>query len=119
MRYGKQRAHRLQGKALVCYLESHGRSYLLHESVRWNALLRRWFFLPRRVSTEAYDEALDEERGGNLVVSLDEYFSDIRTSTIGVHIPLPRVGLMPLFSPKSPPTDSPHFSSCPSERQKW
>lgn len=61
--------------------------YLLHEAVRWNALLRRWFFLPRRVSTEAYDESLDEERGGNLVISMDEYFGDIRTSNIGPQIP--------------------------------
>ena len=41
--------------------------YLIHEAVRWNAALQSWFFLPRRVSTEAYDDEKDEERGSNMV----------------------------------------------------
>jgi soluble calcium-activated nucleotidase 1 len=61
--------------------------YLLHEGVRWNAALRRWFFLPRRVSKEPYDESLDEERGSNTVISMNEQFSDIRVSHIGENKP--------------------------------
>lgn len=61
--------------------------YLLHEAVRWNAALRRWFFLPRRVSKEAYNEVLDEERGSNLILSTDEFWGDIRASYIGPDIP--------------------------------
>jgi len=61
--------------------------YLLHEAVRWNPALRRWFFLPRRVSHEPYDEALDEERGSNTVISTNEEFSDIRISHIGENKP--------------------------------
>jgi soluble calcium-activated nucleotidase 1 len=61
--------------------------YLLHEAIRLNAALRRWFFLPRRVSTEGYDEALDESRGSNTVISMNEQFSDIRVSHIGENKP--------------------------------
>jgi len=58
--------------------------YLLHEAVRWNAACRRWFFLPRRVSKEPYDDTADEERGSNTLISLDEQFEDIQIATIGV-----------------------------------
>jgi len=61
--------------------------YLLHEGIRWNAALRRWFFLPRRVSTEAYDETQDESRGSDTVISMNEQFSDIRISHVGVNEP--------------------------------
>jgi len=61
--------------------------YLLHEGIRWNAALRRWFFLPRRVSTDPYDEALDESRGSDTVISMNEQFADIRISHVGVNEP--------------------------------
>lgn len=61
--------------------------YLLHEGIRWNAALRRWFFLPRRLSQEAYDDSLDEERGSNTVISMNEQFSDIRITHAGVNDP--------------------------------
>jgi soluble calcium-activated nucleotidase 1 len=83
--------------------------YLLHEGVRWNAALRRWFFLPRRVSKEPYDESLDEERGSNTVISMNEQFSDIRVSHIGV----------PCLRKTSPRTGSPLSSSFPSESTRW
>jgi len=61
--------------------------YLIHEAVRFHPVLRRWFFLPRRASTEAYDDALDEKRGANLIISANEFFEDIKVSRIGPQVP--------------------------------
>lgn len=57
--------------------------YLWHEAVRWNPVSKRWLFLPRRFSDEAYDEALDEKRATNLLISANEDFTDIKTTRIG------------------------------------
>ncbi len=40
---------------------------MIHEAGAWNPVLRKWFFLPRRFSTEEYDDVADESRGTNLV----------------------------------------------------
>lgn len=61
--------------------------YLIHEAVRFNPVNRRWYFMPRRASYEVYNDALDEERGANLVISTNEYFSEIQTFKIGHQIP--------------------------------
>lgn len=37
--------------------------YMIHESVQWSEIYRKWFFLPRRASKLAYTEAEDEEKG--------------------------------------------------------
>jgi len=57
--------------------------YILHEAAAWNPILRHWYFLPRRFSTEEYDDVKDEERGANLVIMASEDFHDIRVYTIG------------------------------------
>lgn len=59
-------------KALGC--ESPG--YLIHEAIRWSPHLRKWVFMPRRVSKEVYDDVKDEKRGSNKVVIVDEDFKD-------------------------------------------
>jgi len=61
--------------------------YLIHEAVRFHPVQRRWYFLPRRVSTEPYVDTLDESRGSNVVISTDEIFKDIRISHLGEKIP--------------------------------
>ncbi|KPP58102.1 soluble calcium-activated nucleotidase 1-like [Scleropages formosus] len=61
--------------------------YLIHESAAWSDTLQRWFFLPRRASTERYDEAADERRGTNLVLSCSPDFRDITSSHVGQLIP--------------------------------
>eukprot|EP01087_Luapelamoeba_hula_P007442 TRINITY_DN1824_c0_g1_i1.p1 TRINITY_DN1824_c0_g1~~TRINITY_DN1824_c0_g1_i1.p1 ORF type:complete len:423 (+),score=82.09 TRINITY_DN1824_c0_g1_i1:169-1437(+) len=61
--------------------------YLLHEAVRWNSLYRRWYFIPRRSSELAYNEEDDESRGTNLILSLDEDFTDIQVMKIGDVVP--------------------------------
>eukprot|EP01098_Paradermamoeba_levis_P008514 TRINITY_DN3529_c0_g3_i1.p1 TRINITY_DN3529_c0_g3~~TRINITY_DN3529_c0_g3_i1.p1 ORF type:complete len:401 (-),score=128.82 TRINITY_DN3529_c0_g3_i1:89-1111(-) len=57
--------------------------YVLHEAVSWNEKQKRWYFLPRKMSKEGYDEQLDEKRGSNLLLSLDENFSDFQMQEIG------------------------------------
>lgn len=50
--------------------------YLIHEAIRWSPHMRKWVFMPRRVSTEAYDDVEDEKRGSNKVVIVNESFTD-------------------------------------------
>jgi len=61
--------------------------YLIHEAVRFHPVSRRWYFFPRRVSTESYNDALDEKRGANLVISTNEKFEDIKITRLGPQIP--------------------------------
>ncbi|HDZ58384.1 MAG TPA: hypothetical protein ENI17_05085 [Pseudomonas xinjiangensis] len=62
--------------------------YVIHEAAEWHPYRREWLFFPRKVSTEPFDEAVDErERGNNLLVIANEDFSDIRTLEVGARIP--------------------------------
>mmetsp|Transcript_49089 Transcript_49089/g.59221 ORF Transcript_49089/g.59221 Transcript_49089/m.59221 type:complete len:454 (-) Transcript_49089:225-1586(-) len=49
--------------------------YIIIEAVLWSEHLKKWLFLPRRVSTTAYDENEDEHRGSNLLAIVDEHFT--------------------------------------------
>jgi len=57
--------------------------YMIHEAVAWSPVYRKWFFLPRRMSTEPYNDELDETRGTNLMIMATEDFSKIDTATLG------------------------------------
>ncbi|KAJ8345858.1 hypothetical protein SKAU_G00300510 [Synaphobranchus kaupii] len=57
--------------------------YLIHESAAWSDTLQRWFFLPRRASSERYDETADERRGANLALSCPPDFRGITVSRVG------------------------------------
>jgi len=57
--------------------------YLFHESCQWNRALRRWFFLPRRLSRESYNPKLDEQKGANVLISLNEEFENPKVAYIG------------------------------------
>ena len=57
--------------------------YIIHESGVWSQVHQKWFFLPRRASTEKYDETSDERRGTNLMFISDESFQNIVVRTIG------------------------------------
>lgn len=52
--------------------------YLIHEAIRWSPHMRKWVFMPRRVSKEVYDDVLDEKRGSNKVVIVDESFTNAK-----------------------------------------
>jgi soluble calcium-activated nucleotidase 1 len=60
--------------------------YLFHESGVWSDRLQRWFFLPRRASTERYNPDLDETKGTNLLISASDDFSDITVTKVDVQL---------------------------------
>lgn len=57
--------------------------YLIHESASWSDTLQRWFFLPRRASSERYEETADERRGTNILLSSSADFRDVGASRVG------------------------------------
>ena len=57
--------------------------YMIHESGVWSSIHQRWFFLPRRASSERYEELKDERRASNLMLTADEEFQNIDVSHIG------------------------------------
>ena len=59
--------------------------YLFHESANWNPMLKRWFFLPRRLSTDAYNPKEDESKGANTLISVSEKFEDHQVLELGVN----------------------------------
>ena len=59
-------------------------AYLLHETVVWSPFKGRWFVLPRRMSKEPYDDAADELRGANTIISASVDFKEFKTYTVGV-----------------------------------
>jgi soluble calcium-activated nucleotidase 1 len=58
-------------KFLGCQLPG----YIAHEAIEWSDHLRKWVFLPRRVSTHQYVPDLDERSGSNKVIVVHEDFS--------------------------------------------
>jgi soluble calcium-activated nucleotidase 1 len=50
--------------------------YVIHEAILWSPYLKKWLFLPRRVSSEEYDENKDEYMGSNKLLLVDENFKD-------------------------------------------
>jgi soluble calcium-activated nucleotidase 1 len=56
--------------------------YIINEAVLWSPHMKKWVFLPRRVSSEAYDEVVDERRGSNKVVLVNEDFTDAQVIDI-------------------------------------
>ncbi len=62
--------------------------YVIHEAAEWHPYRRQWLFFPRKVSTEPFDEAIDErERGSNRLVIASEDFRDIEVLEVGVCVP--------------------------------
>uniref|UniRef100_A0AAV2KHD9 Soluble calcium-activated nucleotidase 1 n=1 Tax=Knipowitschia caucasica TaxID=637954 RepID=A0AAV2KHD9_KNICA len=57
--------------------------YFIHESAAWSDTLQRWFFLPRRASTQRYEETADERRGTNMVLSCSADFKNVHVSRVG------------------------------------
>uniref|UniRef100_A0A0N5BR09 Apyrase n=1 Tax=Strongyloides papillosus TaxID=174720 RepID=A0A0N5BR09_STREA len=57
--------------------------YMIHESVQWSDVHQKWFFMPRRASTETYTEATDEFMGTNYMIIANEDFTNIKYKKIG------------------------------------
>ncbi|DBA02070.1 TPA: hypothetical protein N0F65_000317, partial [Lagenidium giganteum] len=62
--------------------------YVVHEAIEWSPMQRKWFILPRRVSTESYNDEADEKRGSNKMVIASEDFSSIEVLEVGKVTPL-------------------------------
>jgi len=63
------------------------KGYLTHEAAEWHPYHQRWYFFPRKVSFEPFDEAIDErERGGNTLIIADETFQDVQLQAIGERV---------------------------------
>mmetsp|Transcript_16702 Transcript_16702/g.49968 ORF Transcript_16702/g.49968 Transcript_16702/m.49968 type:complete len:455 (-) Transcript_16702:46-1410(-) len=61
--------------------------YLMHEAVGWHESERKWYFLPRRVSHEPYDDELDERRCSNIALVANEDFSEVTVREVGLLTP--------------------------------
>lgn len=46
------------------------------EAILWSDHLKKWVFLPRRISSTMYDEVEDERKGSNRVVLVNEKFTE-------------------------------------------
>lgn len=50
--------------------------YIIMEAILWSDHMKKWVFLPRRISSKAYDEVEDERMGSNKVVLVNDSFTD-------------------------------------------
>ena len=53
------------------------KGYVVHEAAGWSETLKKWMFMPRKVSKEEYVETIDESKGSNVVLLADEDFNEI------------------------------------------
>ncbi|XP_073998188.1 apyrase-like [Rhodnius prolixus] len=61
--------------------------YMWHEAGVWSDIHKKWFFLPRRMSSYIYNEKTDEEMGTNKLLIASENFKYIKIVDIGSVIP--------------------------------
>lgn len=62
--------------------------YVIHEAAVWSDIHRKWFFLPRRISHQRYDDVKDETRGTNVFIDCNEHFDQCNVKRVGVLDPL-------------------------------
>mmetsp|Transcript_56752 Transcript_56752/g.138044 ORF Transcript_56752/g.138044 Transcript_56752/m.138044 type:complete len:434 (+) Transcript_56752:510-1811(+) len=58
--------------------------YVIHEAINWSPHMRKWVFAPRRISSEAYNDVLDEKRGSNKVVIVNEDFKSSKVVEVNM-----------------------------------
>lgn len=62
--------------------------YVVHEAAEWHPYRERWYFFPRKTSTEPFHERTDErEKGNNLLIEADADFDHIEVRPVGDRIP--------------------------------
>lgn len=64
---------------------------MIHESAAWSSIHKKWFFLPRKASSKAYNEIEDEKKGTNLMLTADDQFENLDLITVG-NSPNPLLG---------------------------
>ena len=92
-----------------------GKGYMIHESGRWSDVHLRWFFMPRKLSREPYDEVRDASKCVSLLLAANGRWcrGDVHRAVAGARAVLPsaawRVGLL-LHSQheRHPPVHHPH-----------
>jgi len=57
--------------------------YTINEAILWSEHLKSWLFIPRRISSDMYEENEDERKGSNKLVIVDEYFK--KASIVGIN----------------------------------
>jgi len=50
--------------------------YIIMEAILWSDHLKKWVFLPRRISSTMYDEVEDERKGSTKVVMVNDKFTE-------------------------------------------
>jgi len=60
--------------------------YVIHEAVLWSEKLKKWIFIPRRVSSEMYDDVKDERKGTNKVLLVNEKFTESKLVEINMEV---------------------------------
>ncbi|XP_050424374.1 soluble calcium-activated nucleotidase 1-like [Adelges cooleyi] len=65
----------------------HFPGYMTHESCVWSNVHGRFFFLPRKASTDKYDFSADERKATNVLLSASPNFSDIKVVRVGEIVP--------------------------------
>ena len=49
--------------------------YVINEAISWSPHLNKWVFMPRRISSEMYDDVKDEKMGAAKIVLVNEAFT--------------------------------------------
>jgi len=49
--------------------------YIINEAVIWSEALHKWIFIPRRISSEKYNDEIDEKKGSNKIALVNEDFT--------------------------------------------
>jgi soluble calcium-activated nucleotidase 1 len=60
--------------------------YIIMEAILWSPHMKKWVFLPRRISSTKYDENEDERMGGNKLVLVNENFTKAEVVVIGMDV---------------------------------
>lgn len=60
--------------------------YVIHEAVLWSEKLKKWIFIPRRISSEMYNDVKDERRGSNKVLLVNEAFTDASVVEVNMDV---------------------------------
>lgn len=50
--------------------------FVVHEAVNWNPMDRRWYFLPRKLSSKKWSRKEHDEAGNQFLISCNESFED-------------------------------------------
>uniref|UniRef100_A0A914EDL4 Apyrase n=1 Tax=Acrobeloides nanus TaxID=290746 RepID=A0A914EDL4_9BILA len=58
-------------------------AYIISESCQWSDVHKKWFFLPRRVSYQPYNDVADQFKGSNLLITADECFRNFSHVEVG------------------------------------